>query len=125
MEVAATTGLLELSRAKLQSNHHHRQSDSDDDNVYDHAYGSCQCALCVRVCVVQGRSERPHSGSAADVLVHRVARVVPRRGELLRSAGLQLLHADQDRVAAVAFRGRRLRRLFHGDARPAMSRRRL
>jgi len=72
--------------------------------------------------VDSGRSERADSGSAADVLIHRVTGVIPRRCELLRSTGLQLLHTDQDRDAGLARRGRDGRWVGHRNARHAVNR---
>ena len=81
----------------------------------------CSVGLIIVVRCV-GRSECPDSSSTADVLVHRFPSVVSRRHQLLRSPGLQFLHTDQDRVAAVAVRGCRYHRIGHCNADPAMSR---
>ena len=74
--------------------------------------------LCV--CMLGG-SECSNSSSAADVRVHRFSGIVSRRGEFLRSPGLQLLHADQDHYPAVAVRGRRFHWVGHHNTSHAIS----
>jgi len=94
--------------------------------------GGSECPnLCMYVCQVEANvpvcmymymsdwSECPNSSPTADVFIHRFPSVVSRRGQLLRSSGLQFLHADEDRVPAVALRGRGFHRVgYHNTGSP-------
>ncbi|CAN7951562.1 unnamed protein product, partial [Ixodes pacificus] len=64
-------------------------------------FSRCRNKALHSLTVHAGRCKRSHSCSTADVLLHRIQRVLPGGCQLLRKGGCQLLHPAEDCHAAL------------------------